>query len=124
MNQQQLSQEEIELLSGFVDFFLPLNEEEEKLFQQEIDALKTEERDAVMAIITSWMDKGLKQGRQEGAVTVILRQLNYRFGNIVLNSEAKIRNLSTEKLEDLGEALLDFSEVADLVNWLDREVRN
>ncbi|MFB2938506.1 hypothetical protein ACE1B6_24930 [Aerosakkonemataceae cyanobacterium BLCC-F154] len=33
MNQQQLSQEELELLSGFVDFFLPLNEEEEKLFQ-------------------------------------------------------------------------------------------
>ena len=29
--------------------------------------------------------------------------------------------LSIEKLDDLAETLLDFSEVADLVNWLEQQ---
>ncbi|WP_104545170.1 DUF4351 domain-containing protein [Chroococcidiopsis sp. TS-821] len=35
--------------------------------------------------------------------------------------EARIRNLSIEQLENLGEVLLDFSDAADLVTWLERE---
>ncbi|TAG60340.1 MAG: DUF4351 domain-containing protein, partial [Oscillatoriales cyanobacterium] len=30
----------------------------------------------------------------------------------------QIQTLSVEELEDLGEALLDFSEASDLTNWL------
>jgi hypothetical protein len=33
----------------------------------------------------------------------------------------KMRVLSVEQLEDLGEALLDFSETLDLVVWLERQ---
>jgi len=34
--------------------------------------------------------------------------------------EARIRNLSIEQLENLGEVLLDFSDAAELVTWLER----
>lgn len=33
--------------------------------------------------------------------------------------QERIRSLSLVQLEDLGEALLDFSDVADLSAWLD-----
>jgi hypothetical protein len=33
----------------------------------------------------------------------------------------QIRSLSLTQLEELGEALLDFSELADLENWLERD---
>lgn len=32
--------------------------------------------------------------------------------------QTQIQTLSVEELENLGEALLDFSEAADLANWL------
>jgi hypothetical protein len=33
-------------------------------------------------------------------------------------------NLSADDLEDLGEALFDFSEIDDLVTWLNQKVSN
>jgi predicted transposase YdaD len=59
---------------------------------------------------------------------LILRQLNRRVGNISIadadgkpcDLEAQIKTLPLAQLEELGEALLDFSQVADLVAWLER----
>ncbi len=58
---------------------------------------------------------------QKEAFRLIGRLLNRRFGEIDSSLIERIRMLSTEQLEALGEALLDFSEVADLVTWLDRQ---
>jgi intein/homing endonuclease len=33
----------------------------------------------------------------------------------------RIKTLSIEKLDDLAETLLEFSEVADLVTWLEQQ---
>ena len=114
----QLDRARMKLISGFVDTYLRLNAEEETIFRTDINTIEPSDREEVMEIVTSWE----LQGRQQEALSLILRLLNRRFGGIAPDLEAKIRNLSTEKLEDLGEALLDFSEVADLVDWLDREV--
>jgi predicted transposase YdaD len=48
------------------------------------------------------------------------RLLNRRFGAIDSSIIAQIRELSTEQLEILGEAFLDFSSIADLEAWLDQ----
>ncbi|MHC5830189.1 MAG: DUF4351 domain-containing protein, partial [Nostoc sp.] len=45
--------------------------------------------------------------------------LKRRFGDIDTSLVEQVRNLSAEQLEELGEELLDFSEVADLVAWLE-----
>ncbi|HEY9903889.1 MAG TPA: DUF4351 domain-containing protein, partial [Candidatus Sericytochromatia bacterium] len=55
--------------------------------------------------------------RQE-ALAIIMRQLVRRIRTLEPEREAQIRELATQELEELGEALLDFSEPADLVVWL------
>jgi len=67
-----------------------------------------------------------EEGRQEEASSMLQRQLSKRFGKISAPQSGSLRDrrleninsLSLEQLEDLGEALLDFSDIADLDNWL------
>lgn len=66
-----------------------------------------------------WQE-GHQEGRQEGEATLILRQLNRRFGRLAPDVEAAIRGLTVERLEGLAEALLDFEDVADLQHWLEQ----
>lgn len=61
---------------------------------------------------------GWKEGRQEGEQSLVLRQLNRRIGDVSPELRSQIQALSLDQLEALGEALLDFSEPTDLVNWL------
>jgi predicted transposase YdaD len=62
--------------------------------------------------------KVYQEGRQEGEQSLVLRQLTRRIGNVTPELTAKVQSLSLTQLETLGEALLDFSQPADLVNWL------
>jgi predicted transposase YdaD len=58
---------------------------------------------------------------QKEAFRLISRQINRRFRELDLSLIERIRALSTEQLEDLGEALLDFCNVADLVAFLNQQ---
>jgi len=113
----------MQLISGFVDTYLRLSTEEEQRFKAELDRIEPEEQEGVMQIVTSWLEEGLQQGLQqgkrEGELALILRLLNRRIGSVAPELEAQIRELSVPQLEDLGEALLDFSGSADLVAWLE-----
>ena len=113
----------MQLISGFIDTYLRLSTEEEEIFRTEVAKLEQEEQDVVMQIVTSWMEEGLErgrlEGRQEGELTVIMRQLNRRLGMVEPEVYDRIRQLSLEQLEDLAEALLDFSTQDDLVTWLE-----
>ena len=64
------------------------------------------------------LQQGLQQGRQQEGANLVLRQLNRRLGLVSDNIESQIRQLPVEQLEDLGEALLDFTSEIDLINWL------
>jgi hypothetical protein len=46
--------------------------------------------------------------------------LKRRFGLVDEVLAARIQGLEIEQLEALGEALLDFTELSDLILWLDR----
>ncbi len=70
-----------------------------------------------VADLEIWLEQ---EQRREGEVTVIKRQLARRLGEIEPALIEQIRKLSIVQLEALGEALLDFSEVADLVAWLEQ----
>ena len=45
---------------------------------------------------------------------MVLRQLTRRLGVLLEEQVERVRGLSVAELEDLGEALLDFTEMADL----------
>ena len=81
-------------------------------------------------IYQEWKEEFLQEGRQEGEQTGILkgklegeqslifRQLNRRIDDVSPELRSQIQSLSLDQIESLGEALLDFTESADLVNWL------
>ncbi|MEH1936647.1 MAG: DUF4351 domain-containing protein [Nostoc sp.] len=68
-----------------------------------------------MQIVTSWM----RQGIQQGELTLILRLLNRHIGEVNPQLQERIQTLSTDELENLGEALLDFTTAADLEAWFE-----
>ncbi|BAY60122.1 hypothetical protein NIES22_01790 [Calothrix brevissima NIES-22] len=57
--------------------------------------------------------------KEEEAKLLVFRQLNRRVGELSQELRDRIDSLSLEQLENLGEALLDFTGVADLSSWLD-----
>ncbi|MEC4892252.1 MAG: DUF4351 domain-containing protein [Oscillatoria sp. PMC 1051.18] len=62
--------------------------------------------------------KGIQQGIQREAVSFALRLLKRRIGEVKPELQAQIQELSVEQLEELGEALLDFSSEDELISWL------
>jgi predicted transposase YdaD len=70
-------------------------------------------------ILREGLQQGLEQGKQQEGVALVLRQLARRIGALASESEDRIRGLSIAQLEDLAEALLDFSQPTDLMNWLE-----
>jgi predicted transposase YdaD len=67
------------------------------------------------------IEQGLTQGRQEEQSrqrSVILRQLTRRIGLVPEAMTDRIQQLPIERLEALAEALLDFTQLNDLVDWL------
>jgi len=71
--------------------------------------------------------EGRVEGRVEGIVLgerkLVIRQLNRKLGKIPQAVLTKIEALSLEQLEELSEALLDFSTVANLEQWLQRKLK-
>ncbi len=64
------------------------------------------------------LQKGEQRGKKQEALALIMRLLTHRLGAIAPQLEDQIRALSVPQLEDLGEALLDFSSETDLTSWL------
>ena len=65
------------------------------------------------------LEQGLIQGRTAGEKSLILKLLTRKLGTLSPNITTKVSVLSLERLESLGEALLDFTNVADLESWLE-----
>jgi predicted transposase/invertase (TIGR01784 family) len=61
--------------------------------------------------------EGEQFGLQIGEAKMVIRQLTRRCGNLTPSQMQKVRSLSLPELESLGEALLDFQNLADLENW-------
>jgi predicted transposase YdaD len=65
-------------------------------------------------------EQAVQEGKKQGEQRLVIRQLNRRIGEIDTSLIERIQGLSIEELENLGEALLDFSSVADLETWLNQ----
>ncbi|QSV63344.1 MAG: DUF4351 domain-containing protein [Dolichospermum sp. DL01] len=63
--------------------------------------------------------EGKQEGKQEGEQNLVVRLLQKRVGNLPEETRKKIQTLSLNQLESLGEALLDFTAIEDLLNWLE-----
>ena len=112
-----------------LDLFLSL-----KMELESKQSIEPEERNLAMRLSALYIEKiqeaqqvGEARGRQEGRTegrteegqALILRQLTRRVGNVPIDTEVRVKALSLAQLEDLGEALLDFTQMGDLLAWLD-----
>jgi predicted transposase YdaD len=66
--------------------------------------------------------EGREEGRQNGEIILLVRQLSKRFGKLKDIYIENINSLNIEQLEQLGEALLDFTDINDLETWLKSEI--
>jgi predicted transposase YdaD len=62
--------------------------------------------------------EGIQEGIQEGERSLVLKQLTRKLGDMPLDVRSQVESLSVPQLEALGEALLDFLTIADLMGWL------
>jgi Domain of unknown function (DUF4351) len=118
-----LARQDILNLYRFIDWLMILPEGVEEKFWQE---LKTFEEERKVTYVTTGErigfrkghESGRQEGKQEGLLSFALRLLIRRLGSLSPDAEQQIRNLSLTQLEELGEALLDFSSSSDLDGWL------
>jgi predicted transposase/invertase (TIGR01784 family) len=102
-----------------------------KLSRDEVEAmlgLRLEETRVYQEACAEGEERGVAKGRQEGEQAgilkgeqaLILRQLTRRIGSVAPSVLVQVQSLSLAQLESLGEALLDFSQPDDLMNWLNQ----
>jgi predicted transposase YdaD len=66
------------------------------------------------------VQKGRQEGRQEGELALVLLLLEQRVGQLPDELRDRLSTLDLPQLEILAVALLNFSQVSDLVNWLEQ----
>ena len=64
----------------------------------------------------------MAEGEARGEARMIMRLLNRRIGSIPDRVSTQIGQLTVPQLEDLGEALLDFTSLANLEGWLSQNL--
>ena len=79
----------MQLISGFVDTYLRLDDTEKQVFQAAISTMGLDEREEVMEIVTSWQQEGAEAERKK----VISGLLKLRFGNLDTDLEGIIPSL-------------------------------
>jgi hypothetical protein len=106
-------------LYRFIDWVMILPEAKEREFWQELQIFEEERKVTYVTHAERFgFERGIQKGIQEGELTLIFRQLTRRTGILPEPLRAEIRLLSLEQVEDLGEALLEFTNLTDLQSWL------
>ncbi|WP_416674908.1 Rpn family recombination-promoting nuclease/putative transposase [Egbenema bharatensis] len=90
-----------------------------KFSQQQIQQIFRSRSMRESIVYQEILQEGREEGRQQGEVAIILRLLNRRVGEIPVEVQEQIRHLGIPQLEALGEALLDFATIEDLLRWLE-----
>jgi predicted transposase/invertase (TIGR01784 family) len=64
--------------------------------------------------------EGGAEGKAEEGRALVLKLLTRKLGKAIdLDLQSRVNSLTIEQIESLGEALLDFQGLEELVNWLD-----
>jgi predicted transposase YdaD len=111
---------ELESLLAFFAKFVLSTEVVQQIMRWDMAVLR--ESPWYQEILREGEQRGRQEGRQEmleHEQALILKLLNRRVGVLSPELTAQVQTLSAEHLEALGEALLDFTQPEELVNWLE-----
>ena len=62
--------------------------------------------------------EGEARGKAEEGRSLVIKILIRKLGSLTPQLQAQVNSLQIDRVESLGEALLDFTSIADLENWL------
>jgi predicted transposase/invertase (TIGR01784 family) len=86
------------LISKSVDTYLRLNVKEDQVFQAEIDKMGLGPKEEIMAVMTSWEEKGMEKGIEQERQKIALNLLQE---NISLETVARTTGLTIAQLQQL-----------------------
>ena len=113
-----------EMIGGFIEGYLKLTAEENKRYERAFAQLADENKETTVEMRTSWgregMEKGLQQGLHKGKEDLLARQIRRRFGAVAPEVTECLGKLASDELDELGEALFDFTSLTELETWLAR----
>jgi predicted transposase YdaD len=105
------------LIGAFMTHYLKLTPRQTAVYNRMVESVAPKERKVLMQLTNEWIEQGIKQGRQEGR-DLVLHLLRKRIGTLPTKLARQIERLDDEAIFALGEALLDFTSVADAQQWL------
>jgi Domain of unknown function (DUF4351) len=76
------------------------------------------QKEAIMQVTTSWEEKGIETGIERERRSLVSLQLEQKVGRLPDVLSDRLASLSPDKLSTLAIALLHFSSIDDLSNWL------
>jgi hypothetical protein len=101
---------------NFLDFMMTLPESLSQQFDTELEAFEETKK---MKYVTTIERRAEARGEAKHARSMVQRQLTRRFGELQDSVLATLDGLSIDNLDQLGEALLDFTSIDDLTHWLE-----
>jgi len=102
-------------ISGFIDTYLRLRQEELQVFDHLIttEFLPTEQEQA-MELTTSWKEEGIQLGIQQGESRLLKRQLLRRFQTLPDEVQARIETASPEQLGQWADNILEATTLDEV----------
>ena len=114
---------DIHELFRMIDWLITLPKELEEKLEQEV--YQYEERQPMellsrleLRAIERGEQKGMEKGMEKGMGQLVTRQLARLFGPLEMRTQARLKKMSVQQMEELGTALLDFTTIKDLKSWL------
>jgi hypothetical protein len=111
--------DELREIFRIIDWMMHLRRDLSHRFDLELSNFEKEQH---MPYVTSIERNAEERGREQGSVTLLLRQLTRLCGSLPADVEQQIGQLALPQSQSLGEALLDFQSLDDLQKWLTKEL--
>ena len=73
-----------------------------------------------MSLAERLIQEGKELGFEEGKATLLMKQINKRFGRIPPSLEHKLRAAKPEIADQFGESLFDFRSLEDVEKWWEK----
>ena len=108
------------LLAGFVDTYSRLEDEQRERFRREALGLPEPEKEQVMELSNMFIRDGIEIGRKEGELSLAVRLLTKRLGELGEARMTRIRALELDRLEAIVEAIFEL----DSLDMLDRRLES
>jgi len=106
------------LIRESMDSYLQLSAQELDVYNRGLDAITPPEKEALMKVLNEWEEIGEVRGK----IALISAQLRRRMGDIPADVHDRMKRMDSDRLQSLGEAMLDFATLDDVRAWLDGNV--